>query len=65
MLLGTVSRVTSLTDRGILLPQKIKIQGLLISSDELENLSHVTGDDKTLGFHIADFINLFQVSLNC
>lgn len=56
-------RVTSLREEGLVLPQEVKIHGLLIASEELENLSHVTGDDKTLGFHIADYMNVFQVNL--
>jgi len=54
-------RLTSLNEGGVTLPGCIKVNGLLIESEELEKLSHVMGDDRTFGFHIAEFINEFQV----
>ena len=59
--LCSYSRVTALSDRGVIIPGKVTIQGIFIESPELENASHVTGNHKTLGYSIADFINVFQV----
>lgn len=56
-----IFRVASLKSGGLILPAEVKIHGLFIESEELESMSHVTGNDKTLGFQIADFINVFQV----
>ncbi|XP_060598408.1 protein arginine N-methyltransferase 9-like [Ruditapes philippinarum] len=54
-------RIASLKKDGLILPAEVKIHGLFIESEELESLSHVTGNDRTLGFQIADFINVFQM----
>ncbi|WAR00082.1 ANM9-like protein [Mya arenaria] len=54
-------KITSLAPSGKVLPVEVKIHGLFIESEELENLSHVTGNDKTLDFRIAEFINVFQM----
>ena len=54
-------RETSLKKDGLLVPGHIRIMGLFIESDELDNLSHVTGNEKTLDFKIAEHINVFQV----
>lgn len=48
-------------DSGIVLPRKIEVWGMLISSDSLCRKSHVTGNDITLGLDIADHVNAFQV----
>ena len=53
--------MTSLSEAGRIVPGKVTIHGLFIESQELEIMSHVTGNDKTLGYSIADFINVFQV----
>ena len=54
--------MTSLSEAGRIVPGKVTIHGLFIESQELEIMNHVTGNDKTLGYSIADFINVFQVS---
>ncbi|KAL4229855.1 class I-like SAM-binding methyltransferase superfamily [Mactra antiquata] len=54
-------RFSHLKSMGVLLPCKVKILGMFIECEELDTWNHVTGNDKTLGFQIADFINLYQM----
>ena len=61
MLIFSHFRITSLSETGVIVPGKVTIHGIFIESQELECMSHVTGSDKTLGYSIADFINVFQV----
>ena len=48
-------------DTGIVLPRKIELWGMLISSDSLCRKGHVLDDDVTLGLDIARHMNTFQV----
>lgn len=48
-------------DTGIVLPRKIELWGVLISSETLCRKSHVVSDDVTLGLDIARYMNQFQV----
>ena len=59
--MSCIVRVTSLSEDGIIVPGKVTIRGLFIESTELERTSHVIGSHMTLGYSIADFINVFQV----
>ena len=59
--ISCIVRVTSLSEGGIIVPGKVTIRGLIIESTELERTSHVIGSHMTLGYSIADFINVFQV----
>ena len=53
--------MTSLSEGGTIVPGTITICGMFIESTELEKTSHVIGSHMTLGYSIADFINVFQV----
>ncbi|XP_028414010.1 protein arginine N-methyltransferase 9-like [Dendronephthya gigantea] len=48
-------------DTGIVLPRRIEVWGMLISSSSLCQKSLVTSKDVTLGLNIAGFMNTFQV----
>ncbi|XP_043555380.1 protein arginine N-methyltransferase 9 isoform X2 [Chiloscyllium plagiosum] len=53
-----------LRPEGRLLPQCIKIYGMLIESETLQRESAVQGKEATLGFNIAPFINQFKVPVH-
>ncbi|KAH3840796.1 protein arginine N-methyltransferase 9-like [Dreissena polymorpha] len=53
--------ITNLAPNGHVFPGHLRVQGLFIESQELECLSHVTGDEATLDYQIAEFINVFQM----
>ncbi|XP_078397258.1 protein arginine N-methyltransferase 9 isoform X1 [Cetorhinus maximus] len=53
-----------LRPEGRLLPQCIKIYGMLIESETLQQESAVQGKEATLGFNIAPFINQFKVPVH-
>ncbi|XP_050416790.2 protein arginine N-methyltransferase 9 [Patella vulgata] len=55
-------RVTSLSDHGVILPNKLKIYGICVESCDLLRVSRVIGTEQTSGYHIAEFINDFQSS---
>ena len=51
-----------LEDGGSIFPAKIVVHGKLVESDTLLLESAVQGQEPTLGFNIAPFINQFTVS---
>lgn len=51
-----------LEDGGSIFPAKIVVHGMLVESDTLLLESAVQGQEPTLGFNIAPFINQFTVS---
>ncbi|XP_072352195.1 protein arginine N-methyltransferase 9 [Scyliorhinus torazame] len=53
-----------LRPEGRLLPQCIKIYGMFIESETLQQESSVQGKEATLGFNIAPFINQFKVPVH-
>ncbi|XP_067897335.1 protein arginine N-methyltransferase 9 isoform X3 [Heterodontus francisci] len=53
-----------LRPEGRLLPHCIKIYGMLIESETLQQESAVQGKEPTLGFNIAPFINQFKVPVH-
>ena len=55
------SRVTCLKPDGVVLPSSVKVFGMCIESESLEEDSAVLDDSRTLGLDIATFINDFQV----
>lgn len=52
-----------LEEGGRIFPQKIVVHGMLVESDTLLLESAVQGQEPTLGFNIAPFINQFTVSV--
>lgn len=52
-----------LEEGGRIFPEKIVVYGMLVESDTLLLESAVQGQEPTLGFNIAPFINQFTVSL--
>lgn len=50
-----------LEDGGRIFPEKIVVCGMLVESDTLLLESAVQGQEPTLGFNIAPFINQFTV----
>lgn len=50
-----------LEEGGQIFPQKIVVSGMLVESDLLLLESAVQGQEPTLGFNIAPFINQFTV----
>jgi len=52
-----------LEDGGSIFPVKIVVHGILVESDTLLLESAVQGQEATLGFNIAPFINQFTVSV--
>ncbi|KAJ4944053.1 hypothetical protein JOQ06_012600 [Pogonophryne albipinna] len=53
-----------LEDGGSIFPAKIVVQGILVESDTLLLESAVQGQEATLGFNIAPFINQFTVPVH-
>ena len=51
-----------LEEGGRIFPQSIVVHGMLVESDTLLLESAVQGQEPTLGFNIAPFINQFTVS---
>lgn len=51
-----------LEEGGRIFPEKIVVYGMLVESDTLLLESAVQGQEPTLGFNIAPFINQFTVS---
>lgn len=51
-----------LEEGGQIFPERIVVHGLLVESDTLLLESAVQGQEPTLGFNIAPFINQFTVS---
>lgn len=54
-----------LEEGGRIFPQKIVVSGMLVESDTLLLESAVQGQEPTLGFNIAPFINQFTVRGAC
>lgn len=52
-----------LEEGGRIFPEKIVVHGMLVESDTLLLESAVQGQEPTLGFNIAPFINQFTVSI--
>lgn len=52
-----------LEEGGRIFPERIVVYGLLVESDTLLLESAVQGQEPTLGFNIAPFINQFTVSI--
>lgn len=52
-----------LEEGGHIFPERIVVYGMLVESDMLLLESAVQGQEPTLGFNIAPFINQFTVSL--
>ena len=57
----SVCRATCLESQAVVIPGRVTVQAMLIESYALRQDSMVTGDDNTLGFLIAGFMNDFQV----
>ncbi|KAG8014694.1 Protein arginine N-methyltransferase 9 [Nibea albiflora] len=54
-----------LEEGGRIFPEKIVVHGMLVESDTLLLESAVQGQEPTLGFNIAPFINQFTVQATC
>lgn len=54
-----------LEEGGRIFPERIVVYGMLVESDTLLLESAVQGQEPTLGFNIAPFINQFTVSRGC
>lgn len=52
-----------LEEGGRIFPEKIVVYGMLVESETLLLESAVQGQEPTLGFNIAPFINQFTVSI--
>lgn len=52
-----------LEEGGHIFPERIVVHGMLVESDMLLLESAVQGQEPTLGFNIAPFINQFTVSV--
>ncbi|XP_077518992.1 protein arginine N-methyltransferase 9-like isoform X2 [Amblyomma americanum] len=46
-----------------MVPSSVTLRGVLVESEALEEQSHLVSDSRTLGFRIADSINIFQVHM--
>lgn len=46
-----------------MVPSSVTLRGVLVESEALEEQSHLVSDSRTLGFKIANFINVFQVHM--
>lgn len=58
------SRLTCLETTGKIVPGIIRVNAMCIESENLMSDSAVLGDDVTLGFRIAEFINMYQVTMH-
>lgn len=56
-------RLTCLETTGKIVPGIIRVNAMCIESESLMSDSAVLGDDVTLGFRIAEFINMYQVTV--
>lgn len=56
-------RLTCLETTGKIVPGIIRVNAMCIESESLTSDSAVLGDDVTLGFRIAEFINMYQVTV--
>lgn len=57
-----LASVTCLVPGGAVVPSMARVYAMLIESDSLHADSAVVSDDNTLDLHIADSINLFQMT---
>ncbi|KAK3100629.1 hypothetical protein FSP39_022782 [Pinctada imbricata] len=57
-----VLRVTALEPGGYVMPGRVSIHGMCVQSEELLAESAVVGDERTLGYHVAKYINDFQMT---
>lgn len=62
VLVGSIHGRCLLEDGGQIFPERIVVYGMLVESDTLLLESAVQGQEPTLGFNIAPFINQFTVS---
>ncbi len=56
-------RATGLTDSAVVIPQVVKVYGVIIESAALLQDSQVCGSDNTLGINVAQYMNVFQVGV--
>ncbi|CAN7995739.1 unnamed protein product [Ixodes hexagonus] len=57
-------RKSCLTPSAVIAPCTIVVRAVLIESQTLEEQSRLVSDDRTLGYGVADSINVFQASKN-
>lgn len=59
-----ILKLTCLETTGKIVPGIIRVNAMCIESESLMSDSAVLGDDVTLGFRIAEFINMYQSTLH-
>ncbi|XP_071087204.1 protein arginine N-methyltransferase 9-like [Haliotis cracherodii] len=57
-----LTRLTSMTGGGVVLPGKLTVMGMCVESEDLAKSSFVVTSEYTLGYQIADFIRDFQAT---